>query len=398
MHSIEPLAPLSLVLADCAESVAVERTLWELATRLPRDRYDVRVWLPADPAKNPLAEALAARAIHVDRLPNPGATWSVKRALETWSRLRRAKPRLLHLHFTWPSRDGVSRSLTEMAGVPHRIVSAHGGRTPETSRGATRSAVERTDVVTTSCEVFADQLVRETGLSRDRIRRIPAGVDEFDSDVEAERALTIRQSLDAGLQRPLWVFAGKLDAHRGAATFLEALGIARERGTPFVAAIAGEGPLSGALAQRIDELSLRNRVHLLGPDHEVAQDIGALIAAADAVISPALWDGMSSVMLQALVRGRPVVASAVGGAPDAIENGVSGRLVPPGDARALADALASFQERADLAARFGREAARRSRDVYVWPRVVEAYEAVYDEVLGLASFAPEATAVARGRW
>jgi len=84
--------------------------------------------------------------------------------------------------------------------------------------------------------------------------------------------------------------------------------------------------------------------------------------------------------------------------PDAIENGVSGRLVPPGDARALADALASFQERADLAARLGREAARRSRDVYVWPRVVEAYEGVYDEVLGLASFAPEATAVARGRW
>jgi len=398
MHTIDPIAPLSLVLADCAESVAVERTLWELATRLPRDRYDVRVWLASDPAKNPLAEALESRAIAVDRLPAPGATWGVRGLLQTWSRLRRAKPRLLHLHFTWPSHDGVSRSLTEMAGVPHRIVSAHGGRTPETSRGATRSAVERTDVVTTSCELFADQLVRETGLSRDRIRRIPAGIDEFDTEFEAERAQDIRQALDAGMHRPLWVFAGRLDQHRGAATLVEALGIARERGTPFVAAIAGEGPDRLVLEQRIEELSLGNRVSVLDPGHELAQDVGALLAAADAVIAPSLWDGMSSVMLQALVRGRPVVASAVGGAPDAIENGVSGRLVPPGDARALADALASFQERADLAARLGREAARRSRDVYVWPRVVEAYEGVYDEVLGLASFAPEVTAVARGRW
>ena len=107
---------------------------------------------------------------------------------------------------------------------------------------------------------------------------------------------------------------------------------------------------------------------------------------------------MSSVLLQALARGRPVIASAVGGAPDVIENGATGRLVPPGDARSLADALESFHRRADSALRMGREAERRAQDEFTWERVVDAYEAVYDEVLGLASFAPDRDAVARGRW
>jgi glycosyltransferase involved in cell wall biosynthesis len=391
---MNPSSPLSLVLADCADSVAVERAVWELATRLPRDRFAARVWLPSDPAKDAFAAALETRDISVERMPTQAATWSFRRVFDVWGRLRRARPALLHLHFAWPGDDGVPGALSEMSGVRHRIVTAHGGRTPERTRGASHSALEGADVVTTTCDGLAEQLARETGIERDRIRLISPGIDAPDEPFESDQSRRIRARLGAGAIRPLWVFAGRLEPHRGAGLLLEALGIVRERGLQFVAAIVGEGPQRPELQQRIVDLGLGTVAHLL----ESEDDPGPMLAAADAVVVPSLWDGMSTVLLNALARGRPVIASAVGGAPDVIENGVSGRLVPPGDARSLADALESFHRRADTALRMGREAEARTRDEYTWERIVDAYEAVYDEVLGLASFAPDRDAVARGRW
>jgi glycosyltransferase involved in cell wall biosynthesis len=387
-------SPLSIVLADCADSVTVERAIWELATRLPRERFDVRVWLSSDPAKEPFAAALAASGVAVDRMPTAGAAWGFRRVFDVWGRLRRARPALLHLHFAWPSDDGVPAAIAEIAGVKHRIVTAHGGRSPETTRAASRKTLEGADLVTTTCDGFAEQLVRETGIARDRIRRILPGIEARDDAREVELARRIRERLGAGVIRPLWVFAGRLEAHRGPGVLIEALGIVRERGLHFVAALMGRGPQALELERRIGELGLEASVTVIDPD----DDLGALIAAADAVVVPSLWDGMSPVLLQALSRGRPVIASAVGGAPDVVENGATGRLVPPGDARALADALESFHRRGDSAARMGREAERRSGDEFNWERVVDAYEAVYDDVLGLASFVADRDAVARGRW
>ena len=391
---MNPLSPLSLVIADCAQSVPVERAVWELATRLPRERFEVRVWLPSDAASEPLAAALATREIVVDRVPTSGAAWSFRRIFDVWSRLRRARPTVLHMHFDWPTRGGFSGPMSEMAGVRHRVLTAHGGRTPEDSRGASKTALERADAVTTTCELFGDQLVRETGISRDRVRRVPPGVDPPDEFREADAAAEVRERLGASPLRPLWVFVGRFEARRGVEVLVESLGIASSRGLPFIAVLAGEGAQRGAVERRLAELELGASVQLVGPP----EDLGALLAAADVVVVPSLWDGVSGVMLQALARGRAVIASAVGGAPDFIENGLTGRLVPPGDARSLADALEFFHRRPDVAARLGREAAGRVRDECPWERVVEAYEAVYDEVLGLASFVPESDAVARGRW
>jgi len=386
--------PISLVLADCADSVPAERCVWELATRLPRDRFDVRVWVPADPAKEPFAAALAANGIEVDRMPTVAASWSFRGAFELWGRLRRARPALLHLHFDWPSTDGVPGALSEMAGVRHRLVTAHGGRTPERTRSATKKAIERAELVTTTCDGFAEQLVRETGVARDRIRRIGPGIDPFDADAEAALARRIRDRLGASMLRPLWVFGGRLETHRGPGVLVEALGIVRERGLQFVATLVGQGPQGLELDRRIHDLGLDSSVHLVEPE----DDLGPLLAAADAVVVPSLWDGMNGVLVQALSRGRPVIASAVGGAPDLIENGENGRLVPPGDARSLADALEAFHRKAETAARMGREAAGRMGEDHVWPRIVDAYEAAYDEVLGLASFTADRDAVGRGRW
>jgi glycosyltransferase involved in cell wall biosynthesis len=103
------------------------------------------------------------------------------------------------------------------------------------------------------------------------------------------------------------------------------------------------------------------------------------------------------VLLEALVRGRPVVATAVGGVADVVEDGVTGTLVPPGDAPALAAALEQLQRKADRAWRMGRAGAERVRERFTWPAVIDEFESVYDEVLGFATVTPESPeAPARG--
>lgn len=386
--------PIPLVLADCADSRAVERAVWELATRLPKARFAARVWLPSDPAKNDFADALAARDVPVDRMPSPGSSWGFRGTVGAWMKLRRARPTLMHVHQSWPQHDGISASLTDAAGVRFRIVTAHGARTPESMSGASRRAIERADVVTTTCDAFAEQIVAESGLKRDRVRLVASGVDGFDQDGEQEAAHAVRDQCGAGLIRPLWLFAGRLEPHRGCQVFIEALGLVKDRGLPFVALVVGDGPQREELESRAAHLGLGASVHFL----PAPGDPGPLLLAADAVVLPSLWDGGSVVLAQALVRGRPVVATTVGSAPDLIENGMTGRLVPPGDAKAVADALESYHRRPEAAQRVGRQAALHATDELLWPRVVEAYEAVYDEVLGLATFHPEPAAVARGRW
>jgi starch synthase len=86
---------------------------------------------------------------------------------------------------------------------------------------------------------------------------------------------------------------------------------------------------------------------------------------------------------------RPVVATTAGGIPEIVEDGVTGTLVPPDDVAALATALENLHRRADRAWRLGEAAAEVARERYSWHAVVDGFELVYDEVLGLATVTPE---------
>src|SRR5437667_14668 len=85
-------------------------------------------------------------------------------------------------------------------------------------------------------------------------------------------------------------------------------------------------------------------------------------------------------------QARRVVASRTRGICQIVEDGINGRLVPPGDPGALAAALESFHRAPDAACRLGENGELLVREEFTWARVVAAYESVYDEVLGLATF------------
>lgn len=388
-------ARLTVLLAESGTSVGgTERVVWELATRLPPSRFDVHVWLSTAPGVDEFAGALAARGITVDRLAEVDSRWDWKGMAATWSRLRRLRPALLHVHHVWPAADRYLAMLARAAGVPRLVVTEHivGRSHSGGQRALKRDELARADAVTAVCGAIADTLVRDYAVARERVRVVPNGADVPDEEFEAPLAKQWRDRYGASLIRPLWVIAGRLEEQKGHAVLLDALAEVAKRGLEFSLAVAGDGTLRSALEEKARTLGLGHRVHFLG----ALDDVGPLLTAADGVLLPSLWEGLPLTLLEALVRARPVIATPVGGVPEVLEDGVHGRLVPAGDPVALADALELFHRKPDRAIRMGRAGAERVRRDYLWPEVVRGFEAVYDEVLGLATFSPEPGVFARG--
>lgn len=386
---------LSVLLAESGRSVGgTERVVWELATRLPPQRWAVRVWLSPEPALDEFAAALAARGLEVERVAEVDSRWDLRGMLATWSKLRRAKPDVLHVHHVWPAADRYLAALARAAGVERFVVTEHivGESHSAGQRALKRDELARADAVTAVCGAVADTLVRDYGVARERVRVVPNGADLPDEAAEAPPARQWRERFGASLLRPLWVVAARLEEQKGHDVLLDALAELWKRGLDFTLAVAGGGSLRTALEERTARLGLETRVHFLG----TVEDLGPLLAAADAVVLPSRWEGLPLTLLEAMARARPVIASAVGGVPEVVEHGVNGWLVPAGDVTALADALEMFHRKADRATRLGREAAELVRRDYHWQAVVEGFESVYDEVAGLATVSPEDPGPARG--
>src|SRR5207237_5998703 len=97
----------------------------------------------------------------------------------------------------------------------------------------------------------------------------------------------------------------------------------------------GDGPLRDALARQVRSYGLEHRFVLAGH----CTDLDALLPFLDLLVLPSYTEGLPNVVLEAFAAGVPVVATAVGGTPEVVEDGVNGRLVPAGDTEALADAI-----------------------------------------------------------
>lgn len=143
--------------------------------------------------------------------------------------------------------------------------------------------------------------------------------------------------------------------------------------------VAGSGPEREALQRLAAELNVTAAVTFAGRIDN--NDMAAVYHSADVMINPSLADNMPISVLEALATGVPVVSTNVGGIPYLVADGVSARLVPPGDISAMADAVIDILSNKALAGRLiasGQDLVKQ----YAWPAVRNKLLCVYDEVLG----------------
>ena len=179
----------------------------------------------------------------------------------------------------------------------------------------------------------------------------------------------VRRELRLREGDPLVVTASRLSEQKALHVMLEA--VAR---TDATLAILGQGPLEGSLKELAGTLGVSERTHFLGFRHDVSD----FVAAADAFCLSSVWEGVPLAAMEAVQLGTAVVATDVGGTGELIQDGISGRLVPPNDpgalAAALTDVLTSPEERVRYVAAARASLAANFDTTRMLERLRELYE------------------------
>jgi glycosyltransferase involved in cell wall biosynthesis len=295
--------------------------------------------------------------------------WDLAAVAQLAGCIRREGVSLVHTHSSIDA--WVGGLAARLRGVP--VV-----RTRHVSIPIRRGAVFRwlADRVVTSGEAIG-AMVRAAGVPAARVVAIPAGVQLDGIDAAADAGPAVRRAL--GLGAPVVGSVAMFRGSKGHQGLLEAFGrlAARRPGASLL--LVGDGIRRAWVEQLAREMGLGGRVVFPG----FRPDVPALLAAMDCfVLASTRTEGVPQSLLQAMAARVPVVASAVGGIPEVIEDGVTGLLVPPGDAAALAAAIERvLDEPAGARARAAAARALCERR-FSHAAAIERLLAVYEELLG----------------
>ena len=221
------------------------------------------------------------------------------------------------------------------------------------------------------------ELIRVEKLDPEKFHVIPNGVvDEGWQEVGQDRR--IRELLGVPPGTRLAGVVSRLEAPRkGHHIFLDAMARLAARYPDVHGVLIGDGPGRAALEQRARALGLAGRITFAGTQ----RDVKAWLAALDLFVLPSLHEGFPMAIVEAMAAGRPIIATAVAGVPDLVVDGETGRLVPPGDAVALAAALEKLLDDPVCARRFGAAARRRYEERFEMRQVACRIEALYEQLL-----------------
>jgi glycogen synthase len=209
------------------------------------------------------------------------------------------------------------------------------------------------------------RMLLSEGVEEDRVHVFPPGVNP---SLFAGRF----EDPFAGIGRPRVLFVGRLAPQKGVRTLVAAAQLLQTPGARVL--LVGDGPERPALEREVGRLSLGDRMHFLGfMPHDA---VPAVLTHADLLALPSLYEELGTVLLEAMWAGLPIVASRTGGIPEVITDGINGLLVPPGDPRALAEAIDRVLGDPDLARRLTEAASQRAKE-YDWEVLAERVLKVY---------------------
>jgi len=283
-------------------------------------------------------------------------------------RLRRTlaelRPDVVHTHLVHADVYGALGSLRapwRLVATKHNDDRFRSGPFRFVERALTRRA-ERVIAITHALERFC---VERVGLPATKVDVVHYGLD----DVPAWR------SDDAPPPEGRFVLAvGRLVEQKGIDVAIRAL----PRIPDVRLAVLGEGPERVRLETLARELDVAERVLLPGR----IGDVAAWLRAAKVVLHPVRWEGFGLAVLEAMLAGRAVVASAVSAVPELVVHGETGLLVPPDDPAALAAAANELLEAPERAAAMGAAGRRRARADFSVARMVDATLALYGRASG----------------
>ncbi|MDX6718726.1 MAG: hypothetical protein QOJ63_980 [Solirubrobacteraceae bacterium] len=278
-------------------------------------------------------------------------------------------PDLIHASFSGP---GVWL-LPKAPGLP-QILSFHGPWPTidfSSTAGVFGRALARADWVTGCSQYTIDELLRTA----------PPEI--------AERASVVLYGLDPPTQGdppqpppgpPMLLCSGRLVFEKAMDVAIDALAALADTHPDVRLVLAGDGPARAELAAQARALGVGERVEFAG--WVSPEDMHELVTQSTILLAPSRLEGFGLTVLEAALMARPAVVADTGGLPEAVEDGVTGLVVPSGDVAALAAAVRRLLEVPDVARAMGRAGRRRALRVFGAQRHVDEWDALYERVAG----------------
>jgi len=306
---------------------------------------------------------------HIDLAKPPGHSfrfiWRLSRLLKELS------PCVVHTR-NWPGLDGVIAA--RLAGIRAVIHSEEGWAMADVAgksrkRILIRRFLSRWVRMFISVSKDIERWLRETVRIRCPIVQVYNGIEAEQYEGESTAA-ELRAELGLPATAPLVGIVARLDPIKDHKTLFLAFAKVRERFPDAALLCVGEG----AEEKNLKRLATPG-IHLLGE----RRDVPRILRGLDLFVLSSRNEGIPYTILEAMAAGLPMVATRVGGNPELVEEGVTGRLVPAGDPTALADALAAYLASPETRAAHGAAARERVHRLFGTDVMVRAYERAWRE-------------------
>ncbi|HZO77127.1 MAG TPA: glycosyltransferase [Solirubrobacteraceae bacterium] len=347
-----------------------ERFVTGLAEHVPRDRVEPWVCSTRRGDERAVRSLAAAGVPHLNL--DRTTKWHVHRLRSLVALIRRERFDILHAHKFGSNVWGTL--IGRACGVP--VVLAHEHTWPYSGdrkrvwldgkvigRLATRFlAVSTAD---------RERMIAVEGVSEGKVVVMPVSHIPHREPAPSD----LRRELGLDARTPLIATAAQMRRQKALDVLIDAHAQLLTRIPDAHLVIAGDGECRPELEALVRRLGTGERVHLLG----VRRDVESILSAADAAALSSDWEGTPLFVLECMAAGTPVVATAVGGVPDLVDDGETGLLVAPRDPPALARALEQILADGELAVRLAHSAATR-RDEFTIDAVARRFADLYEEL------------------
>ena len=370
-----------LVAAANSMSGGGERHVGDLMRRLPEHGIEVSLAAPAGGDLGALAKELEIRTYDVPI--DSGLSWSKVRAMR--NAIDHAWPDLVHAH---GSRAAAFARFADPNASERVIYTLHGIHIDKAGSGLRRRAflaLERYLKPKTALFITVDKADVAKGESLGILD--PAHTSTVYNGIElpqpsANRGV-FRHELGIKKDQTVVLSIGRLHEQKDPATLLDAFARVAVAQSKAILVLMGTGPLEDQLRSQAEAIGLTRNLKFVAPRPSLAD----VYTDADIFALSSRWEGLPYVILEAMAYGLPVVSTNVDGVPEAVEDGVTGILVPPGDPKPLAREIIGLLRDRDEREAMG-AAGRSAVERFEVGRMVERTARLYRLILGLEDAPP----------
>ena len=387
-RSREPKTKNVLLLVDSLGLSGKTKSLVDLAIHMDRETH-VPVVASLSAANSLLADRLRAAGVRVELLGirdgfRPDAllrlTTLVRNTNADLIHCFNARPILLGGVAAALSRRPVLGSLSAFScQVPDRDYSYLPQPLATTNRRQiyrNRVACQMVKFLVAVSRPLGVRFFRYNGLPERKLRTVPYGIDLAPfNDLSDQRVCEYRRSLGVRDGSLLIGSVGRLVEEKDYPTQLRAFALALQRIPNLHMAIAGDGPLRGSLEDLVRSLEISDRVTFAGHSDAVALFLRAL----DMFVLASKFETFGVALLEAQAAGLAVIATSIHEIPEILSHGRSGRLVPPEDPEAMADAFVDLALDSDLRRTLGEQARLEAVEKHSLAAMVRGYQQLYIE-------------------